>query len=671
MMGAEKRARLASWAACLLLLVLPFLLFWQVWWPDPAQRRVFADGDFVEQHYPMRAFVAQEYRQGRLPLWSPYTFSGEPVVAESLYTVFYPLGLWELIFPVLPFWALEVEAVFYLGLAGVFTFLFVRCLTGRWEAGLLAGVAFSLSGFLTSYPMLQMIILQVALWLPAGLWLLERALQRHSLWGLALAGAVLGIGILGGHFQTFLYITYVTAAYYLFRSLHLRVGTRFMALGACVLGLAVLGAGAPQWLPSLEMAGMSPRADLGYEVVSHGFAPRELWGIFRPNPGEWSPLYVGLIPLALGLLALAFNRRAEVGFWGGVALVALGLSLGHNGLLYPLFYKIAPGFQLFRDQERAVFLFSFAFSVLAGYGLTWLMALSRAPKWLWALLIPLTFGDLYRANNGIILQVPPEGGYTAPTPALTYLQRQEDPLARVSSEASLPLGANAALFFGLRDVTGNGPLYQARYELLLDLVPEVRWWQLLNVRHVVTPRFIDFPGVRLALDDPDRDERVHRLELGGQPLWIVHDAVVMPDQEAAVWYTSDMGLVDPSQTAVLEVLPVPEPGPAAGEEAARVTAFGPQRVVAEVQLSAPGVVVFSEVAYPGWRAWANGSPVDVLRAFGVLRAVALPAGTWEIVWQFQPVRVYVGLGLALLTWMAIGGVALLPCRARENKGGCK
>jgi hypothetical protein len=230
------------------------------------------------------------------------------------------------------------------------------------------------------------------------------------------------------------------------------------------------------------------------------------------------------------------------------------------------------------------------------------------------------------------------------------------------------LGANAGLFFGLRDVTVNGPLYQARYELLLDLVPEVRWWQLLNVQHVVTPRFIDFPGVSLALDDPDRDERVHRLELGGQPLWIVHDAVVMPDQEAAIWYTSDMGLVDPSKTAVLEVSPVPEPGPAVGEEAARVTAFGPQRVVAEVQLSAPGVVVFSEIAYPGWRVWANGVPVDVLRAFGVLRAVALPAGTWEIVWQFQPVRVYVGLGLALLTWMAIGSGTLFASRGRKNEG---
>ena len=46
--------------ACLLLLLLPFALFWQVWWPNPAQWLAFADGDFTQQHYPMRTFVTRE-----------------------------------------------------------------------------------------------------------------------------------------------------------------------------------------------------------------------------------------------------------------------------------------------------------------------------------------------------------------------------------------------------------------------------------------------------------------------------------------------------------------------------------------------------------------------------------------------------------------------------------
>ena len=219
----------------------------------------------------------------------------------------------------------------------------------------------------------------------------------------------------------------------------------------------------------------------------------------------------------------------------------------------------------------------------------------------------------------------------------------------------MPLGGNAGSYFQLRDVTGNGPLYQEKYELLLDLVPEVRWWQLLNVGHVVTEREIDFPGVIPVLADPARGEHVYRLELGGAPLWIVHAFELLPDQEAALWYTSDMGKVDPRQTAVLEQEPVPQPLPAVGPESARLLEFAPQRLSARVELSSPAVVVFSEVEYPGWRIYANGERQEALRAFGVLRAVALPAGEWELEWRFRPLTVYVGLGLQLTALLLLVG----------------
>ena len=106
-----RRPRSRSFLIGAILLLLPFVLYWQVWWPDARLRQVFQYGDFVEQHYPMRVFVADEYRHGRLPLWDPYTFSGEPAVAMSLFAPYYPPGFWQVIFPKLPFEALEIEAI--------------------------------------------------------------------------------------------------------------------------------------------------------------------------------------------------------------------------------------------------------------------------------------------------------------------------------------------------------------------------------------------------------------------------------------------------------------------------------------------------------------------------------------------------------------------------------
>ena len=61
-------------------------------------------------------------------------------------------------------------------------------------------------------------------------------------------------------------------------------------------------------------------------------------------------------------------RRRAVYFWAGLAIVAFLLSFGGETFLYTPFYLVVPGFGIFRDQERAAFVFSLAVGLLAGYG---------------------------------------------------------------------------------------------------------------------------------------------------------------------------------------------------------------------------------------------------------------------------------------------------------------
>lgn len=646
----------------LLLLLLPFVVFWRIWWPDARLRQVFQYGDFVEQHYPMRVFVADELRHGRLPLWDPYTFSGEPAVAMSLFAPYYPPGLWQVIFPKLPFEALELEAVGHLGLAGLFTFLFVRRLTGQPGAGIVAGLAFAIGGYLTSYPMLQLIILETAVWLPAGLWRLEIALEQRSLRQMAVAGVLFGFGILAGHPQTFLYIAYLTLAYFIYRVCSLRLPLRFSALAAIILGSATLGVSAAHWLPSLQMYALSPRAGLTYQDISNGFRPAELLGLLRPNPGQWSPLYVGSVPLALAVIGLALHRKAETWFWAGVAAVALLLSLGRFGFLYPIFYRVAPGFATFRDQERIVVLVSFALAVLAGYGVAALMrrrqmtgdqriqrAISRS---LIPILALLTFLDLFRANQGIILQAPPAGGYFAKTPIVTHIQSISAPGWRTSSEGLLPGDGESGLVFQIRDIVGSGPLYLAAYDRFLAQVPEDRWWRMLNVQHLITRR--DLPHGALKLVRQDGDLRLYQLFQNAALPWIVHDFKLAPDQAAAIQATAAPDF-DPFQQVVLETSPDRLLSPPIGPEQAMLVSFGNQRVRVDVTLTAPGVLVLSEVAYPGWTVRANGQEQTPQRAYGLLRAVALPAGEWHVEWRFEPLIAYLGLAFSLATVLVVGG----------------
>ncbi len=653
-------ARYRHLLAAGLLLALPFVMFWRIWWPDPTLRQVITYGDFVEQHYLMRVFVARELSHGRLPLWDPYAFGGQPAVAATLFQVFYPLGLWQMLLPdPLPFLALELEVLFHLGLAGLFTYLFVYRLTRSSGAGLTAGLAFGLGGWLTSYPMQQINILETAIWLPLGLWLMEGAVERRSLAGLFLAGAAMGISLLAGHPQTTLYMAYLAGAYFLFRALGRRAGWRFIAAGGLLMLIGALGISAAQWIPGLEMHRMSPRAGLTYAEIAHGFQWEDLLGIVRPRPGEWSPLYVGLLPLLLALAGLAVKRQGPAPFWGAVALTALLLSLGGNGFLFPIAYRILPGFNLFRDQERLAYIVSFALAVLAGYGYTALAGRWYPVRRALPALLALTALELYLAHGDVNLQAEPPGGYFPMTPAVAHLLNDPDENWRVSSEGLLPADGNAGLLFEIRDVVGNGPLHLAAYDTFIEKVPEFRWWRMLNVRYVLTQRTLSHGGLLLVVDEGGR--RLYQTFLGAQPAWIVHEYRLAPGQDAAVQMTAGDDL-DPWSVAVLEAVPEPPPVLAGGAESLAIRHFSAQRIVLDVQLSAPGILVLSEIAYPGWTVRVNGRPAVPLRAYGILRALALPAGTWRVEWSYQPPRVYAGMGISLLTLLGIVGMVMAKGR---------
>ena len=80
-------------------------------------------------------------------------------------------------------------------------------------------------------------------------------------------------------------------------------------------------------------------------------------------------VYCGIIPLFLLFLSYRKRQKYHCGFFIVVLLAASLFSLGSNGLLFDLLYKILPGVSYFRCPSR-MFLFSgFAVAVLSGYAL--------------------------------------------------------------------------------------------------------------------------------------------------------------------------------------------------------------------------------------------------------------------------------------------------------------
>ncbi len=128
---------------------------------------------------------------------------------------------------------------------------------------------------------------------------------------------------------------------------------------------------------------------------------------------------------------------------------------------------------------------------------------------------------------------------------------------------------------------------------------------------------------------------------------------VEKDAERA-WRRAASGEIDLGREVLLDRDPSPRPPGHARAPllVARLAEDRPERVVAEITTNAPGVLVVTDLHYPGWIAEENGKKLDILRADGLFRAVALSAGTHRVTFRYRPLSVLVGAaisGAALLT----------------------
>ena len=94
----------------------------------------------------------------------------------------------------------------------------------------------------------------------------------------------------------------------------------------------------------------------------------------------------------------------------------------------------------------------------------------------------------------------------------------------------------------------------------------------------------------------------------------------------------------------------------------KMVLYKPNNLTYEVKSSKGGVIVFSEIYYPGWTATVDGEPVELGRVDYILRALNVKAGSHKVVLDFHPQSLkntetiaYIGYGvLVLLIIIGIG-----------------
>ena len=73
----------------------------------------------------------------------------------------------------------------------------------------------------------------------------------------------------------------------------------------------------------------------------------------------------------------------------------------------------------------------------------------------------------------------------------------------------------------------------------------------------------------------------------------------------------------------------------------------------DVVTERPGLLVLSEMFYPGWHARVNGKPVEIYKVDGALRGIPAPQGKSRIELDYAPFSIYAGATITALTFLSV------------------
>jgi hypothetical protein len=127
---------------------------------------------------------------------------------------------------------------------------------------------------------------------------------------------------------------------------------------------------------------------------------------------------------------------------------------------------------------------------------------------------------------------------------------------------------------------------------------------------------------------------------------------------------------DPAQTIVLSSnLPDPVKNQLPGKPAALKYAWAKDEMDSQafqVNLDQNSLVTVSEIVFPGWKAWIDGKPAEILRGDVALRALFVPAGSHLLEFRYEPAWALPLLVLAILWFLSLVAYSAYLWRQRKK-----
>ena len=382
-------------------------------------------------------FGYEELRQGNLPLWNPYLFSGQPYVGSFDTAMLYPLNLAFLVLPLAK--AINVDFALHTFLAGLFMLMWTARRGLHPLACFTAGALLMFSGpfFMHIYGGHPTIVRAMA-WAPLILTAIDSIFARPSSRWTLVGAAAFAMQLLTGNMQ-YVFYTGIACGLYVLLCLwkvdsaaggdspsvtwpaspeeepamcHLpqgRTWNRFLSglspntwfrlrVLVALAGLAIGGIG-------LAAVQLFTGFDAAFESIRSGRVPYAFAAMFSFPPENlltfvvpdffgdmvycrywgrcylWEmQAYIGITGVTLAAYGAILGPRDRRRFSAPLAAILIALALGSHTPLFRVLYDYVPGFGNFRGNSKFIYQATLFLIMLAAIGFDTMVRGRGKPK---------------------------------------------------------------------------------------------------------------------------------------------------------------------------------------------------------------------------------------------------------------------------------------------------
>jgi hypothetical protein len=194
-----------------------------------------------------------------------------------------------------------------------------------------------------------------------------------------------------------------------------------------------------------------------------------------------------------------------------------------------------------------------------------------------------------------------------------------------TSDFVQPVGAKVSFIF----VTKPGPSDDSLYD----------WagW----VEPVLVVPALDTGELELLYDGPNK---VYLNRDALPRAWVVHRVTQVPENDIEAVETRLVADdFDPAVEAIVEGALPGSLGEVSDDDQVKITSYTAHRIEIEADLNRPGVLVLSDMFYPGWRAYIDGIEQVIYPTNLTMRGVYLEAGKHQVIFEYRPSLFITGL----------------------------